>query len=424
MNRRVFLKSTLLAAASSVVRSQSATRSISANEKLNIGMIGTANQADYDLKNVSSENIVALCDVDDKLLDAAIAKYPSATRYNDFRKLLEQKDIDAVVIAIPDHSHAVAAVAALQSGRDVYCEKPLARTISEARVITETARRQKRITQIGTQIHAGNNYRQVVELVQSGAIGPVNEVHVWVSATYGGKTLPTDTPPVPAPLHYDLWLGPAEYRPYNPEYVPFKWRNWWVFGGGALADFGCHYMDLPHWALGLRAPISAEAEGPSVDPECPPPWMIVHYEYPARDTAPAVKLTWYHGGKQPSLLTPEQAAKWKSGVLFIGAKGSLISDYNNHLLLPENEFATFVHPAQTIPNSIGHHKEWIQACKNRTATTCNFDYSGPLTEAALLGNVAFRAGCKIEWDSQKMKARNCPAADEFIHHHYRKGWSI
>src|SRR6185369_451362 len=167
-------------------------------------------QADYDLKNVSGENIVALCDVDDKLLDAAMVKHPSATRYNDFRRLLERKDIDAVVVAIPDHSHAVAAVAALQSGRDVYCEKPLARTISEARIITETARRHKRVTQIGTQIHAGNNYRRVVELVQGGTIGPVNEVHVWVSATYGGKKLPTDTPPVPAPLNYDLWLGPAE----------------------------------------------------------------------------------------------------------------------------------------------------------------------------------------------------------------------
>jgi hypothetical protein len=183
-------------------------------------------------------------------------------------------------------------------------------------------------------------------------------------------------------------------------------------------------MDLPHWALGLRAPISAEAEGPAVDSECPPPWMIVHYEYPAREAAPAIKLTWYHGGKQPSLLTPEQAAKWKSGVLFMGTKGSLISDYNNHVLLPEKDFVDFARPAAFIPNSIGHHKEWIQACKDGTATTCNFDYSGPLTEAALLGNVAFRAGCKINWDSRKMKATNCAAADEFIHHHYRKGWSI
>jgi predicted dehydrogenase len=424
MNRRAFIKSSLILAGGAAAGCNTVPRRVSANEKLNIGMIGTANQAAYDLGNVSSENIVALCDVDDKFLDAALAKHPGAKRYNDFRRLLEQKDIDAVVIAIPDHSHAVAAVAALESGRDVYCEKPLARTISEARIITETARRNKRITQIGTQIHAGNNYRRVVELVKSGAVGEVREVHVWVAATYGGKKLPTDRPPVPPELHYDLWIGPAHYRPYSPEYVPFKWRNWWEFGGGALADFGCHYMGLPHWALDLRAPISAEAEGPDVDPECPPPWMIVHYEYPARNAAPPVKLTWYHGGKKPPFLTKDQAAKWSSGVLFIGSKGSLMSDYNRHQLLPEAKFATFVAPAPFIPNSIGHHKEWIQACKTRGTTTCNFDYSGPLTEAALLGNVAFRAGCKIEWDTKKMKARNCPAADEYIHHHYRKGWSI
>jgi predicted dehydrogenase len=424
MNRRAFLKSSLILAGGAAAGCNTVPRRVSANEKLNIGMIGTANQAAYDLGNVSSENIVALCDVDDKFLDAALAKHPGAKRYNDFRRLLEQKDIDAVVIAIPDHSHAVAAVAALESGRDVYCEKPLARTISEARIITETARRNKRITQIGTQIHAGNNYRRVVELVKSGAVGEVREVHVWVAATYGGKKLPTDRPPVPPELNYDLWIGPAHYRPYSPEYVPFKWRNWWEFGGGALADFGCHYMDLPHWALDLRAPISAEAEGPEVDPECPPPWMIVRYEYPARNAAPPVKLTWYHGGKKPPFLTKDQAAKWGSGVLFIGSKGSLMSDYSKHQLLPEAKFATFVAPAPFIPNSIGHHKEWIQACKTRGTTTCNFDYSGPLTEAALLGNVAFRAGCKIDWDTQKMKARNCPAADEYIHHHYRKGWSI
>ncbi|MDB6041058.1 MAG: putative NADH-dependent dehydrogenase [Verrucomicrobiales bacterium] len=424
MNRRAFLKSSLILASGAAVGCHTVPRRVSVNEKLNIGMIGTANQAAYDLSNVSSENIVALCDVDDKLLDAALVKHPGAKRYNDFRRLLEQKDIDAVVIAIPDHSHAVAAVAALESGRDVYCEKPLARTISEARIIAETARRNKRITQIGTQIHAGNNYRRVVELVKSDAIGQVREVHVWVAATYGGKKLPTDKPPIPPGLNYDLWIGPAHYRPYSPEYVPFKWRNWWEFGGGALADFGCHYMDLPHWALDLRAPVSAEAEGPEVDPECPPPWMIVHYEYPARDAAPPVKLTWYHGGKKPPFLTKDQAAKWGSGVLFIGSKGSLISDYSKHQLLPEAKFAGFVAPAPFIPNSIGHHKEWIQACKTRGTTTCNFDYSGPLTEAALLGNVAFRAGCKVNWDTRKMKALNCPAADEYIHHHYRKGWSI
>src|SRR5207249_2732578 len=298
-----------------------------------------------DLKEVSSENIVALCDIDDRYLDAAKQKYPRAKTYNDFRRLLDQRDIDAIVVGTPDHTHAVAAVAALKSGRHVYCEKPLARTVSETRIITDTARKQNRVTQIGTQIHAGSNYRRVVELVQSGAIGPVSEVHVWVSATYGGKDLPKETPPVPPNLHYDLWLGPLDYLPYSPEYLPFKWRNWWAFGGGALADFGCHYMDLPHWALGLRAPLSAEVvAGPPVHPESTPPWLILRYEHPARGDKPPVKLFWYHGGKRPEppVLSAELGEKWKGGgVLFIGSKGNLLADYGNHVLLPEKDFAGF-----------------------------------------------------------------------------------
>ncbi|HKS38301.1 MAG TPA: Gfo/Idh/MocA family oxidoreductase, partial [Verrucomicrobiae bacterium] len=326
----------------------------------------------------------------------------------------------------PDHTHAVAAVAALRSGRHVYCEKPLARTISEARTIAETARRHKRVTQIGTQIHAGTNYRRVVELIQSGAIGAVGEVHVWVNATYGGKNRPRGET-VPKNVHYDLWLGPVEYRPYSPEYLPFNWRHWWAFGGGALADFGCHYMDLPHWALGLTYPLSAEpVEGPPVDSESTPPWLIVRYEYPARGQTPPVTLTWYHGGKQPALLGSELAAKWKSGVLFVGRKGMLLSDYGRHRLLPEKQFEGFVPPSPFITDSLGHHKEWIEACKSGGRTTCGFDYSGPLTEAALLGNVAYRTGRRLEWDWRLMKAAHGhgPEADALIHHHYRNGWRI
>jgi predicted dehydrogenase len=390
-------------------------------------MIGVANQANYDLTNVSSQNIVALCDVDESFLSAASQKFPGAKTYNDFRRLLDQKGIDAIVVATPDHTHAVATVAALKSGRHVYCEKPLTRTISECRIVQETAHKMRRVTQIGTQIHAGGNYRRVVELVQSGAIGIVGEVHVWVSATYGGKDRPTDSPPVPSTLHYDLWLGPVEPRPYSPQYLPFAWRNWWAFGGGALADFGCHYMDLPHWALGLRAPSSAQVlEGPPVHPESVPPWLVVRYKHPARKDGPEVTLTWYHGGKQPppAVLPPELAAKWKSGVLFIGKKGMLLADYDRHILLPEKDFSGFVPPAPTIPDSIGHHAEWIRACKTGAPTTCGFDYSGPLTEAVLLGNVAFRAGARIDWDSKHLRAAGCGEADQYIHHHYRSGWKI
>jgi predicted dehydrogenase len=399
----------------------------SANNRLNIGIIGVAHQGNYDLSNVTSENIVALCDVDDSYLSAAAQKFPAAKTYNDFRRLLDQSGIDAVVIATPDHTHAVATLAALRSGRHVYCEKPLTRTISECRIVVDTTAKTKLTTQIGTQIHAGSNYRRVVELVRSGAVGAVDEVHVWVNVTYGGKEIPHDAPPVPAGLHYDLWLGPIPERSYSPEYLPQAWRNWWAFGGGALGDFGCHYMDLPHWALGLRAPVTAEViEGPAVNPESVPPWLIVRYEYPARKEQPPVKLTWYHGGKQPQppLLSSELAEKWKSGVLFVGKKGSLLSDYNRHALLPEKQYIGFVPPSPSIPDSIGHHAEWVRSCKTGEPTTCNFDYSGPLTEAVLLGNLAFRAGTKIQWDSPALRAKGCAAADEFIHHHYRAGWKI
>lgn len=407
----------------------------SPNAKVNVAFVGVANRAAANLEEVAKEtasvNVVALCDVDEKFLAAAKAKHPGAQTYADFRRMIDQKGIDAVVVASPDHVHAVACAAALKTDRHVYCEKPLTRTVSECRVIEELARRHRRVTQLGTQIHALTNYRRVVELIQSQAIGPVHEVHVWVAATYGGMERPTATPPVPAGFNWDLWLGPVEYRPYHPDYAPFKWRNWWAFGGGSLADFGCHFMDLPHWALNLRHPLSVEpVAGPPVHPESTPPWAIVRYQHPARPapgatgTLPPVTLTWYHGSKQPSLLTEEQAQYFRSGVLFCGERGMLLADYTRRQLLPEKEFANFKAPAPTIPDSIGHHKEWIEAIRTGGTTTCNFDYSGALTEAALLGNVAYRTGRKIEWDAKRLVAVNDKDADRFIRHQYRKGWSL
>lgn len=435
MNRRQFIQRTALGAAGLYATGcATAPRKIAANEKLNLGIIGVAHQGEYDMNNVARENIVALCDVDETLLAGAKAKFPGAKTYHDFRRLLDQPDIDAVVIATPDHTHAVATAAALRSGRHVYCEKPLTRTISECRVVTELARKHKLITQIGTQIHSGGNYHQVVEKIRSGTIGPVNEVHVWVNATYGGKDAPKETPPIPANLHYDLWLGPVKPRPYSPEYVPFNWRHWWAFGGGALADFGCHYMDLPHWALGLGAPLSAEVvDGPLRHPDSTPPWLIVRYHYPASlvgrpkvvsGLLPALQLTWYHGGKKPALLPANLAAKWDSGVLFLGAQGMLLAGYTRHVILRDRNFADYAEPAGMDSDFTQHHRDWIQAIKTGQPAPSDFAYSGPLTEAALLGNVAFRAGCKIEWDSKNLRAKNCPAAAEFIHHDYRAGWKL
>ena len=429
MNRRKFIFDLGATAAGLTLAGCATTkapRKLSANEKLNIGFIGVNNRAREDLLEVAktNENVAALCDVDENYLSRASKDFPNAKTYTDFRRLIDQPDLDAIVVATPDHIHAVAAVAALNSGRHCYCEKPLARTISEVRAITVAAAKNKRVTQIGTQIHALSNYRRVVELVQSNVIGDVKEVHVWVNVTYGGKKWPTEFPPVPAGLHYDLWLGPVQEVPYSPAWVPFAWRNWWHFGGGALGDFGCHYMDLPFWALGLKYPLSAEAEGPERDPESTCPWLIVRYQFPGlKGGKEPLPLTWYHGGRQPSpdVLAPDLANKWKSGVLFIGSKGRLIADYTRHDLMGVERPEEL--PIK-IPESIGHHKEWTEACKTGGKTTCSFDYSGPLTETALLGNVAYRTGKKIEWDAKHLKATNTSEAEQYIQHRYRKGWSL
>ncbi|OAI49926.1 oxidoreductase [Planctomycetaceae bacterium SCGC AG-212-F19] len=398
----------------------------SANDKLNVGVIGVAGQGAYNLGGVAGAgaNIVALCDVDEKRTGKAREQFPQAKYYTDFRQLLDQKGIDAVVVATPDHTHAVATMMALKAGLHVYCEKPLTHTVHEARVVAETAAKQKRITQMGTQIHAGTNYRRVVELVQGGAIGPVTEVHVWCGKSWGGGDRPKDTPAIPEGLHYDLWLGPAPQRPYHPAYVPFNWRKFWDFGGGTLADMACHYMDLPFWALKLRHPTKVIAEGPPPHPETAAVALLVTYEFPARDNLPPVKFTWYDGGKRPALFAEGKLPKWGDGVLFVGAKGMLLADYSNRKLLPEKDFAGFTPPAPTIPNSIGHHKEWVEACKNGGPTTCNFDYSGALTETVLLGNVAYRLGRPITWDAKNLKAVGEPEADKLIHKEYRKPWTL
>jgi predicted dehydrogenase len=398
----------------------------SPNERLHVGIIGVAGQGAYDMNETANAGveIVALCDVDEHRAGPARARFPKAKFYADFRKLIDAKGLDAVVIATPDHTHAVATMRALKAGLHVYCEKPLTHTVAEARLVAQTAAKHKRVTQMGTQIHAGNNYRRVVELVQSGAIGTVKEVHVWVGTAWGGGDRPKDTPPIPAGLHYDLWLGPAAFRPYNPVYIPFYWRGWWDFGGGSLADMACHHMDLPFWALGLRFPTSVTAEGPARHPETTPPWLIVKYEFPASKKQPAVKLTWYHGGKRPPHFAQGLLPKWGDGNLFVGDKGMLLAGYSQHKLLPEKDFAGFTPPQPSIKNSIGHHKEWVEACKSGGPTTCSFEYGGALTEAVLLGNVAYRLGKPIEWDAKSLKATNAKEAESFLRHDYPKGWTL
>jgi predicted dehydrogenase len=425
--RRRFLKTSTFAGLSVWIASRDshAAEPASPNDKLNVGIIGTTGRGGENLHGVSSENIVALCDVDDNLLGPVAAKYPKAARFNDFRKMLEEaKNLDAVVVSTADHCHASATVMALRLGKHVYCEKPLTHTVAEARLVATEAAKAKKATQMGTQIHAGENYRRVVELIQAGAIGTVSRVHTFVRADYNPKPLYKGAE-IPAGFHWDLWLGPAPERPYQPIYHPAQWRRFWDFGNGTLGDFGCHHMDLPFWALGLRAPTTVEATGPAPDPDRTALDLQIDYHFPARRNQPPVHLTWYNGDKHPPIFAESgYPLKWGNGNLFIGDKGMLAADYGMLKLLPEDRYKDFQAPPHSIPKSIGHHAEWIKACKEGTPTTCNFDYGGALTETVLLGNAAYRAGKKLEWDTAKLTVSNTRDADPFIQPPRRKGWEL
>ena len=396
-----------------------------ASGKLNIACIGTANRAAADVDGVKGENIVALCDIDKTYLDRASARFPNARTYADYRELIEKEGdkIDAVVVATADHNHAPATIRAIRAGKHVYCEKPLTHTVQEARIIAEAAKKHGVATQLGTQIHAGDNYRRVVEIIQSGAIGDVTEAHVWVGKGWGGGDRPAGGVAPPKTLSWDLWLGPAPERPYLAgRYHPAQWRRWWAFGQGTLGDMACHYMDLPFWALKLRHPVRCEAEGPDVHPETCPLGLIVRYEFPEREGLAPVKFTWYDGNRIPKQVAGQRVPG--SGVMFVGTEGSMFANYGSYRLFPTDKFSGYKPPEQSIPRSIGHHAEWIKACKDGSPTTCNFDYSGALTETVLLGNVAYRVGQSLDWDAKQLKATNCPAADKFLSKEYRSGWEV
>jgi len=394
----------------------------SANEKLNIAVIGVAARGGANLQGVSHENIVVLCDIDSLRLNQAAEKFPAAKKLVDYREVFDLRDIDGVVVSTPDHSHAIPVATALKQKWPVYCEKPLTHSIYEARVLRRLHKEARVPTQMGNQIHSDmHNYRRVVEAVRSGVIGDVSRVHVWQGGGVRvGKRVEKAEPP--KHVNYDLWIGPAPYRPFDESHFHFNWRYWWDFGGGQLADFGCHYMDLPFWALELGAPAAIEAKGEKGhdgDNECPMR-MQVDYHFPARGAYPAVHLTWYHGGWKPE---GAEDYKLNSAVLFEGTAGRIIADYStNKIFLNSGQTAEPV--PQSIPNSIGHHKEWLHAIRTGETTGSHFAYAGNLTEAVHLGNLAYRVGKPITWDAENLKAIDCPEAEPIIKREYRNGWVL
>lgn len=417
----------------------------SPNERLKIAFIASGGRARAHLGGAAKEDdIVALCDVYEKNIEQAAKKVTGAKHYTDYRRLWDdEKTFDAVVVATCEHTHAFAVLPALKLNKHVYVEKPMTHGVWECRTLTEeAAKRPKVATQMGIQMHASNNSRRVVELIRSGAIGAVREVHVWVHRSWGWQTRenaqkngdivstqdrPKKEDKVPPGLHWDLWLGPAPYRPFSRVYHPGpKWYRWWDFGSGTMSDLGSHMNDLPFWALKLDAPKTIEGfgEGPA-HPEIAPANFHAVYEYGPRGDMPAVKYHWYQGSMRPPMYDEViKARKWRDGHLFIGDKGMLLSNHGKHVLLPEEKFKDFQRPEESIPNSPGALQEWLLAAKGQGKTMAGFDYSGPLTEANHLASIAYRMGKKLEWDPKALKATNCPEADKLIKREYRKGWEL
>jgi len=415
------------------------------SDKLNIAGIGAGGMGASNIKECAGENIVALCDVDADRAADTFEMYPNAKRYTDYREMLEKEDkeVDAVIVATPDHTHAVAAMMAIKMGKHVYCQKPLTHTIYEARMITDAAREHRVQTQMGNQGHSSEDIRLLCEWVKDGAIGDVTEVHAWSDRPVGGQpwstfavmARPKDTPPVPETLDWDLWLGPVKYRPYHPEYCPLKWRAWLDFGTGALGDMGCHILDPAFWALKLGQPSSVEATTTHweerISSETYPRASIVRYEFPARGDMPPVKLTWYDGRLKPPI--PKELEPGRklgtNGAILVGDKGAIM--HGSHgaggvQIIPEAKMKAYQRPPKTIPRVKGsHEQDWVRACKDGKPASSNFDYGGPLTEMVLLGVLAMRVKDeKLEWDGKNMKFTTNNKANEYLHIKYRDGWTL
>lgn len=439
ISRRDFIQKTGMAAAAFTILpgnlfGSQATKLPS--NTLNMAIVGIGGKGQSDADGVSMENIVALCDVDDEMGIPVRLKYPNAKIYKDYRVMLEkEKNLDAVVIATPDHTHAPISMAAMQLGKHVYCQKPLTHTVYEARRLAEAAKEYNVVTQMGNQGHAGEESRLIVEWIEDGAIGDVYEVHIWTNRPIWpqGIIRPDTIPSCPETLDWNLWLGPAPNRPYHPCYHPFNWRGWWDFGTGALGDMGAHFIDQPFWALDLGHPSTIQASSTKFNNETYPVSSMVTYHFPERKNKPAVKLVWYDGGLMPP--RPEELEPGRKmgdsggGVLYIGTKGKMMhGTYGTGVrLIPETAMQQYNRPQKTIPRSPGIYLEWINAIKNNTKSTTDFVYSGKLTEVMLLGNIAIKTADKftiLQWDPVKFEFPNLPEANALLTKQYSTGWSL
>jgi predicted dehydrogenase len=405
------------------------------SEKLNIAGVGVGGQGVGLMRIMAGENITALCDVDHKKAARTFQAFPQAKVFKDYRVMLKKhKTIDAVVIATPDHMHAPIALASLRAGKHVYVEKPMAHSIEEARVMRQVADETGLVTQMGNNGHGGEGLRLTREWIQAGVIGTVREIHCWSDrpGRFWKQDIerPTETPPVPDGLDWNLWLGAAPERPYHPVYHPRAWRGWFDFGTGALGDMAIHNMDPAFYALDLGAPVAADAKTSPLKKESYPAWQIITYEFAAQSDRPGVKIIWYDGGKKPR--NPPGFGEGRklgdNGIYFVGEKGTILCGgwSGTPRLVPESLMKDFQPPPKTIPRSAGHRAEWIQACKDGKPedAKAGFAYSGPFTEALLVGNLAVRLGKRIEWDGQAMTATNAPEAEPQIRKTYRPGFGI
>ncbi len=436
MTRRSFIGRTTLATAAFTILPRHVLGGkgfVAPSDKLNIACIGIGGKGKSDAAAMENENVVALCDVDDIRGSDTRLKYPDAKFYEDFRVLLDkEKNIDAVTVSTPDHNHAIIAYSAMQLGKHVYVQKPLTHTVYEARKLAKAAKKYNIVSQMGNQGHAGEGARLVNEWIAADAIGDIHEIHTWTNRPIwpqGDMEKPKEIPSLPNYLNWNLWIGPAPYRPYHPSYHPFAWRGWWDFGTGALGDMGAHILDQPFWALNLDSPKTIQASSSAFSDQTYPLASIVTWTFPEKDGRDEVKIVWYDGGllpPRPENLEPERKL---GACIYYGSKGTLMHNTygDSPRLIPETAMKDFEIPEKTIPRSPGIYEEWIDAIKNGTKSTTDFEYSAKLTEMMLLGNIAIRLKDKnmiLEYDGEKGEFTNLDEANEYLTKKYPKGWEM